>query len=187
MNDGLRLNLGAGNTRLDGFVSVDLYDEAADVRADICELPYADHSVAEIVAYQVIEHLPYWKTHSFNHSSPQFFEECYRVLKPGGVMITECPDLRVIAQRIVDTDEVTYNSMINLYGEYYRPWDVQRYTDWQHQAGSLHINGFTWHDIRQIAAAVGFKVRRQTMREKHPLYQYGENLSVAWTKPRQSR
>ncbi len=77
----LKLNLGCGNNLLDGFVNIDKYDKAADVMADICYLPYEDESVDEIVAYQIIEHLPYWQTSFGEHSSPLFFEECYRVLK----------------------------------------------------------------------------------------------------------
>ena len=76
----MRLNLGAGNTKLDGFISVDLYDTEADVRADITELPFDSESVDEIVCYQVIEHVPYNK-------SRQMFDEMYRVLKPGGTAV----------------------------------------------------------------------------------------------------
>lgn len=183
----IRLNLGSGNQNLYGFINIDKYDSEADMEADICELPFDDESVDEIVAYQVIEHLPYWKTHILTNNigelyEPAFFKECYRVMKPGTTMITECPDLDVIARRIVDTGELTYNSVCNLWGEYYRPWDTGRYGDWEHQAGSLHINGFTWKDIQNIAERVGFEVTKLPMDEKHHNYRYEENLAVKWRK-----
>ena len=70
----LKLNLGAGDSRFEGFISIDKYDKAADVQADICDLPYKDNSVDKIVAYQVIEHIAYNKTEDM-------FREMYRVLK----------------------------------------------------------------------------------------------------------
>lgn len=183
----LKLNLGSGNSRIDGFISIDKYDVEADIMADVCELPYADETIEELVAYQVIEHLPFWKTHITSNSNaelylPVFFQECYRVLKKGGILTTECPDVEYIAQRIVETGEISYNTICNLWGEYYRPWDKERYPDWEHQAGSLHINGFTWKDIQNTAKYVGFKVERLPLEEKHKDYQYPENLSVRWTK-----
>lgn len=184
----LRLNLGSGNNHIPGFVSVDKFDKEADVMADICYLPYEDNTVEEIVAYQVIEHLPYWQTSLLVNSigeqyEPTFFQECYRVLKKGGKMITECPDILAMAQKLIDSaGDVTYEVMVNLYGEYYRPWDKNRYDDWEHQAGSLHINGFTFKRIQAIADYVGFRVREQTMAEKHKDYKYEANLSVEWIK-----
>lgn len=181
---GLKLNLGCGNNLLPGYINIDKYDTAAEVMADVCDLPYEDNSVEEIVSYQVIEHLPYWITGgNLKHSTDSFWLEAYRVLQPGGTMITECPDAEYIARKIVETGDVDYISMINLYGEYYRPWDTGRYPDWEHQAGSLHINAFTWGRIQGIAERIGFEVTLQTMAEKHKDYKYEENLSVRWLKP----
>lgn len=182
----LKLHLGCGETILDGWVNIDKYDPKADVMADICELPYDDNSVDEIACYQVIEHLPYWKTSLIGNSNgvnyePDFFKECYRVLKSGAQMITECPDMEWIARRIVEQGDIDYKSMINMYGEYHRPWDTARYEDWSHSATALHITAFTWQKVQRIAHFCGFsKVERLPMNEKHD--QYEENLAIKWTK-----
>lgn len=84
---GVKLNLGAGNRRLDGYISVDLAQSADDIR-DVRDLGnYADGSVDEIIAVHLIEHFYFWEVHPL-------LMEWRRVLKPGGKLILECPDLK---------------------------------------------------------------------------------------------
>lgn len=170
-----RLNLGSGDSKIEGFISVDLYDEQADIRADICELPFEDNSVDEIVAYQVIEHVPYQR-------SEMMFAEMYRVLKPGATAIVETPDIDYIARKILD-EGLAPKWIYSLVGEYYRPWDKDRYDDWENNAASIHRNPWNYDRIVHVATAAGFKkFRRQTLDEKHPDYRYPETLSVQLTK-----
>lgn len=168
----MKLNLGGGNTKIDGFTSVDLYDSEADIRADICELPFDDNSIDEIVCYQVIEHIPYNK-------SEQMFAEMYRVLKVGGTAKVETPDIDTIARRIVETGEISDNTIYNLVGEYYRPWDKDRYTDWEHNAASIHRNPWNYKRLVTIATRAGFTGFTKYSSE---LYPYEENLAVCLTK-----
>jgi ubiquinone/menaquinone biosynthesis C-methylase UbiE len=167
----LKLNLGAGDTKLDGFISVDKYDKAADVQADITELPYENNSVDEIVAYQVIEHVPY-------NLNQKMFEEFYRVLKEGGTCILETPDVDVICKFIL-RDGLTDQWRHNLVGEYHRPWDKDRYDDWEHHAGSIHRNPWNFALIQQYAKGAGFKV---VARRDPDFYPVEENMSVGLVK-----
>jgi predicted SAM-dependent methyltransferase len=168
-----KLNLGSGDNHLEGFISVDLYDEAADVRADICELPYANNSVDEIVCYQVIEHVPYNK-------SQQMFEEMYRVLKPGGTVLIETPDIDVVCQKILD-EGLLDKWIWNLVGQYYRPHDKARYKDWEMNAASIHRNPWNLSRLQDIATKAGFQdIKRLDIAVS--LYQYEENLAVCLTK-----
>lgn len=91
----IKLNLGSGDQRIGDFINIDLYDETADVKADICQLPYEDNSVDEAVALQVIEHVPY-------NRSLEMFLEWRRVLKPGGQVIVETPDIDVVCRKILE-------------------------------------------------------------------------------------
>lgn len=81
----MKLNLGANDRALPGFLSVDICPPA-DV---ICDLtgPWfpPDSSVEELVAFDVLEHLPD-KRHSMN--------ELWRVLMPGGKATIEVPTIR---------------------------------------------------------------------------------------------
>ncbi|MGQ9369810.1 methyltransferase domain-containing protein [Azospirillum sp. ST 5-10] len=88
----VRLNLGCGDKLLPGYVNVDIADNRAGVRPDVvCDLhrlgDFADDSVDEILAVHVVEHFWRWEVEDI-------LREWVRVLKPGGRMVLECPNLR---------------------------------------------------------------------------------------------
>ena len=78
----MKLNLGSCSRDFPGFTSVDIAPPA-DVIADLREpWPWAESSIEEIRAWDVIEHLPD-KIHTMN--------EAFRVLVPGGLFDIEVP------------------------------------------------------------------------------------------------
>jgi len=84
VNQPLRLNLGCGTNKLDGFWNVDAYGNP-DQHWDLEVLPYpwADNCADEIVMNHVLEHIDGWW---------DAFCECARVLKPGGSLYINVPD-----------------------------------------------------------------------------------------------
>lgn len=164
----LKLNLGSGDSKIPGFVSVDLYDAMAEVKADICELPFEDNSVSEIVAYQVIEHVPYQK-------SEQMFKEMYRVLQDGGTVILETPDVEYIAKDILENG-ITDKWVHSLVGEYYRPWDKDRYEDWDNCAAAIHRNPWSFERLERFCLPLGFKLERLPWEESQ--IKVPENMKV---------
>lgn len=177
MADVTHVNLGSGDHRIPTgnggwFTNVDLYDETADIRADICELPFSDNSIEEIRCYQTIEHIPYNKTQ-------QMFEEMYRVLKPGCHADVECPDMMYAAKAIVETGDIEDKWIHHIWGEYYRPWDVGRYGDtYEDHPGARHVTGFTLKRIKDICEPIGFTVEEMTDKYMN----VPETLSVRLTK-----
>ena len=83
----LRLDFGAGRNPIPNFKSVDLYAPEADFKVDLFKfpLPWKDESVTEIHASHFVEHIP-------GKIRWPFFEECWRILKPGGTMRISCPN-----------------------------------------------------------------------------------------------
>lgn len=173
----VKLNLGSGDSQYAGFTSVDLYDEAAEIKADITELPFEDNSVDEIVCLQTVEHIAYNKTQ-------KMFMEMYRVLKPGCKAHIECPDLMYAARAIVETGDIEQKWIQHIYGEYHRPWDIGRYgpTAVDHE-GSKHRTGFTFSSMKRICEGIGFDVEESS--RKH--MDVPETLSVDLTKPVKER
>lgn len=172
-----RLNLGSGDSVFPGFTSVDLYDDKADIKADICELPFPDNSVEEIKCYQTIEHIPYNKTEDM-------FKEMYRVLEPGGTAHIECPDMMFAAKAIVEEEDIDDKWLKHIYGEYYRPWDIGRYGETAvFHDGSKHYQGWTFKRLKRICEPIGFSVEEAS--QKH--MNVPETLSVILRKENDNR
>lgn len=85
----MNLNLGSGQMNLKGWVNVDLC--SGDVRADIRNLPFADSSVNVVLLCHVIEHFTY-------QDAKRVLGEAFRVLRPGGEMIVEGPDVNKVIE-----------------------------------------------------------------------------------------
>lgn len=64
------------------YTTTDLYSPLADVKADICNLPFEDNSFDMIFCNHVLEHIP---------DDTKAMEELYRILKPGGMGIFQIP------------------------------------------------------------------------------------------------
>lgn len=91
-----RLNLGCGSKILDGYVNVDVAPsrngKAPDVQCDITQrLPFDEGSVDEVLTIHVVEHLWRWEV-------VDILKEWTRVLKPGGKMVVECPNLKTACE-----------------------------------------------------------------------------------------
>lgn len=96
-NDLLMLDLGGAHNSPAGFKSVDLFD--ADVNCDISKgLPFPDNSVGCVRAYDFLEHIPHCQNSSCDHGASGgslctvgLMNEIYRVLAPGGWLLTATP------------------------------------------------------------------------------------------------
>lgn len=64
------------------YITADLYSPIADVKADICALPFEDNTFDVIFCNHVLEHIP---------DDTKAMEELYRVMKSGGYGIFQIP------------------------------------------------------------------------------------------------
>ncbi|MDQ3387656.1 MAG: methyltransferase domain-containing protein, partial [Actinomycetota bacterium] len=79
----VRLNIGAGQTYIPGFINIDISSKA-DIVLDLGrdQLPFEDNSVDLIFSYHTLEHVP---NYLFALS------EIHRVLKNGGAFLVGLP------------------------------------------------------------------------------------------------
>lgn len=100
----IRLNLGCGDKILPGYVNVDVAPERAgnlpDVVSDVRNLSiFEDNYADEILSVHVVEHFWRWEVESI-------LKEWVRVLKPGGKMILECPNLRSACEEFLKNSDI---------------------------------------------------------------------------------
>jgi len=87
------LNLGCGNRWHKDWINLDFHPNNEFVQKhNLYEpLPFEDGSVDVVYSSHVLEHFP----KSF---APKFIQECYRVLKQGGIFRVVVPDLEQIVR-----------------------------------------------------------------------------------------
>lgn len=91
------------------YTTTDLYSPLADVKADICNLPFEDNSYDLILCNHVLEHIP---------DDTKAMQELYRVMKPGGMGIFQIPqDLK--RDTTFEDDSITdQKERARIFGQY---------------------------------------------------------------------
>ena len=93
----IAINLGCGDKYWDNYINVDVDPDCnPDVVADLTQkLPFEDNYADEIISIHLIEHIDTLKIDNL-------IQDWFRILKPGGKLIIECPDLEKIAVHILN-------------------------------------------------------------------------------------
>lgn len=135
----VKLNLGCGFMTRSGWINCDMYDERADVKCDVSKLPFKDDSADEIYASHIIEHFHYYECFDV-------LKEWLRVLRPGGKLMIETPDMLASCRKFVEGNE---QDRINLYGHFFaQPWLGP---------GQVHKFLFTPTQLRWTLEQCGYK------------------------------
>jgi len=91
------------------YTTTDLYSPLADVKADICNLPFKDNTYDIILCNHVLEHIP---------DDTKAMQELYRVLKPGGMGIFQIPQDLKRAVTFADDTIVDQKERAKIFGQY---------------------------------------------------------------------
>lgn len=91
------------------YVSTDLNSPLADVKADICKLPFNDNEFDIILCNHVLEHIP---------DDTKAMQELYRVLKPGGIGVFQIPQDLSRAETFEDDSITDKKERAKIFGQY---------------------------------------------------------------------
>jgi SAM-dependent methyltransferase len=91
------------------YTTTDLYSPLADVKADICNLPFKDNSFNFILCNHVLEHIP---------NDTKAMQELYRVLAPGGTAILQIPQDLSRAVTFEDNSITSRKERAKIFGQY---------------------------------------------------------------------
>ena len=91
------------------YTTTDLNSPLADVKADICNLPFPDNSYDVILCNHVLEHIP---------NDTLAMKELYRVLKPGGWGVFQIPQDLNRSETFEDNSITDKKERARIFGQY---------------------------------------------------------------------
>ena len=91
------------------YTTTDLYSPLAEIKADLCELPFQDNYYDLILCNHVLEHIP---------EDQKAMQEMYRVLKPGGTLIAQVPLEENRTQTFEDNSITDKATRTEIFGQY---------------------------------------------------------------------
>jgi len=95
-----KLHVGCGTVHLDGYVNIDLrfVNGVTDMIASCDDLPFDNETVDEIVSFHLIEHFD-------EPEAINIMTHWYNLLKKGGKLIIETPDVIQMAKQMLNAFE----------------------------------------------------------------------------------
>ena len=161
----MKINLGCGGEYKENYLNIDAYNKTvADEIMDATDLKIDDNQAEKIIALQLIEHLGII-------GSIHCLSECFRVLKPKGVLLIETPDLNESFIQFLNGDRMAKKNLL--------PWIYG-----VNMPGMLHKCCFPDDLMGEALNNIGFdniKIERYTKEEYRPI------LKATCTKPEKDR
>ncbi len=91
------------------YTTTDLFSPLADIKADICNLPFEDNTYDILFCNHVLEHIP---------DDTKAMQELYRVLKPGGMGIFQIPQDLSRTTTFSDNTIIDQKERAKIFGQY---------------------------------------------------------------------
>jgi glycosyltransferase involved in cell wall biosynthesis len=129
----ININVGGGNTKIEGYLNLDKYSPTADIKKDILEPGlFQPESIDKFLLNHVLEHF-------IEPEAQKVVETLYTALKSGGALEIHVPDL----SKIMEVSDPEYRKKV-LYG-----WQLP---------GMYHRWGYDKDSLRKVLETAGFRI-----------------------------
>ena len=152
-----KINLGSGKVLKEGFLNVDMFpggDLTLDLRR---KFPFESNCCNMIFSEHCIEHFDYPRTASL------LFSECFRILKPGGILRFSIPDTEWPLIDYAKGPDAGYFSACREQGWWRPSYCTTRleHINYHFRQGGQHLFAYDEETARKALEGVGFQdVRR---------------------------
>lgn len=154
--EGKYLNLGCGSRFIESWVNIDFVSNSRHVKAHnlISGIPAADNSFDVVYHSHVLEHFA-------KGDGEKFIKECFRVLKPGGIIRVVVPELEQLARSYIASLEAVLQDNNAINAENYK-WAVIELFDQMvrnHSGGEMGLYWTQQQIINEefVAKRVGYE------------------------------
>jgi len=107
-NKHIKLNLGCGGVAIPGYIGVDKFDVRAHIVMDVMNLQLPENSVEEIQSLHMLEHID-------PHIVTDLLKSWLKILKPGGKLVLELPDIEKLCESFVTATKADRYSILNCF------------------------------------------------------------------------
>lgn len=157
----MKLHLGCGKNIKPEYVNIDGFVKGENItNMDILNMTYSDNSADEILAEHLFEHIPF-------KDEERLFTECHRILKPGGMLVIETPDMEWLCKQFLEAkDEFNSFYKVGSVDHYFghgksieHRWGMitTHFFGNQNGGGQFHYNGYTKEKFLGISNILKFK------------------------------
>lgn len=167
----MRLNIGCGEKRLPGYTGVDVVARgAADIVAPAQQIPLANNVADEVLAIHLLEHFYQWE-------ADDALAEWKRLLKPGGKLALELPNLKKCMENILSgfTKDGKHPDQMGWWGLFGDPRQRDPYMS--------HKFGYTPESLKAMLERHGFINITEQATQFHRTGKYHRDMRIEATAP----
>lgn len=151
----INLHLASGHNYLKNYINIDINRCArVDINMDVRKIKkyFRKNSVNSVMTLHFLSYLRFWEAQIF-------LKDCYDILKEGGKIIIEIPDISKIAKNIssissLEGDEKNYSDYLEMMRAIYA-FDMEQHKNREHF--STYAFGWSAMHLKHEMEKIGFK------------------------------
>jgi len=145
----MKLNLCCGDDVREGYINIDIRKIkpnvlVLDIEKDLLK-PFPNDSAEEIVVKDCAEHISWRRVEDL-------LKDIYRVLRKGGKLYMQVPDLEAIAKKVILNPDFCFNGLCGWKAISFWVYGAQDYPE------NTHKVGFTIPTLKKLLESIGFRV-----------------------------